>query len=48
MAHAARAMWELVGRERESARLRAFLGGLGGGPGALVIEGEPGIGKTAL
>jgi len=39
---------ELVGRERETARLQAFLGGLGGGPSALVVEGEPGIGKTAL
>jgi DNA-binding CsgD family transcriptional regulator len=41
-------MWRLVGREREAARLRAFLAGLGGGPSALVVEGEAGIGKTAL
>jgi DNA-binding CsgD family transcriptional regulator len=41
-------MWRLVGREREAARLRRFLAGLGGGPSALVVEGEAGIGKTAL
>jgi predicted ATPase len=41
-------MPELVGREPETARLHAFLAGLGGGPSALVMEGEPGIGKTAL
>jgi DNA-binding CsgD family transcriptional regulator len=38
----------LVGREDETARLGAFLAGLAGGPSALVVEGEPGIGKTAL
>jgi predicted ATPase len=41
-------MGPLVGREREVARLDAFLAGLAAGPSALVIEGEPGIGKTAL
>jgi predicted ATPase len=41
-------MRQLVGRERETARLRAFLAELAGGPSALVVEGEPGIGKTAL
>jgi DNA-binding CsgD family transcriptional regulator len=41
-------MGRLVGRERETARLRAFLAELPGEPSALVIEGEPGIGKTAL
>jgi hypothetical protein len=41
-------MGRLVGREPETARLGAFLAGLAGGPSALVVEGEPGIGKTAL
>jgi DNA-binding CsgD family transcriptional regulator len=41
-------MGRLVGREREAARLGAFLAGLAAGPSALVVEGEPGIGKTAL
>jgi hypothetical protein len=41
-------MLGLVGREAEVSRLRAFLAGLADGPSALVIEGEPGIGKTAL
>jgi predicted ATPase len=41
-------MRQLVGRERETARLRAFLAELAGGPSAPVVEGEPGIGKTAL
>ncbi|MEU7530535.1 AAA family ATPase [Saccharothrix sp. NPDC042600] len=39
----------LVGRERELDRLRAGVDALGRGRGAaLVVEGEPGIGKTAL
>jgi predicted ATPase len=38
----------LVGRDDETARLSAFLARLVGGPSALVVEGEPGIGKTAL
>jgi DNA-binding CsgD family transcriptional regulator len=41
-------MWRLVGREQEAARLGTFLAGVADGPSALVIEGEPGIGKTAL
>ena len=38
----------VIGRDEELARARAFLGGLGSGPRALVIEGEAGIGKTAV
>jgi DNA-binding CsgD family transcriptional regulator len=39
----------LVGRETELARLDAFLAGIeSGSPQSLVIEGEPGVGKTAL
>jgi predicted ATPase len=41
-------MWRLVGRDNEAARLRAFLDGLAGGPSALLVEGDAGIGKTAL
>jgi len=41
-------MGQLVGREDETARLHAFVAELAGGPSALVVEGEPGIGKTAL
>jgi DNA-binding CsgD family transcriptional regulator len=41
-------MRQLVGREGETARLRAFVAELAGGPSALVVEGESGIGKTAL
>jgi Cdc6-like AAA superfamily ATPase len=41
-------MWQLVGRDAEIARLSAFLTGLADGPAALVVEGEPGMGKTAL
>lgn len=41
-------MAELVGRTRELARLSAFVGACRDGPAALTIEGEPGIGKTAL
>jgi DNA-binding CsgD family transcriptional regulator len=40
---------ELVGRDEELAALRAFAGRDGdGGPAALVLEGEAGIGKSAL
>ena len=39
---------ELVGREDEVAALHAFLDTAGKGPGALVLEGEAGIGKTTL
>ncbi|MGH2835906.1 MAG: ATP-binding protein, partial [Solirubrobacteraceae bacterium] len=39
----------LIGRERELDQVTGFLrGGGGGGGGALVLEGEPGIGKTAV
>jgi len=37
-----------VGREEELGELRGFLNGVGGGAGALVLFGEPGIGKTIL
>lgn len=40
--------FELVGRDDELARLGGFVGRLGDGPGAVLIRGEPGIGKTAL
>src|SRR5439155_4512215 len=39
---------ELIGRQEELAALIGFLGGLRGGPRALVFEGEAGIGKTSL
>jgi DNA-binding CsgD family transcriptional regulator len=39
---------EIVSREAELAALRAFIGGERGGPAALVLEGEPGIGKSTL
>jgi len=38
----------VVGRESELARVDAFLAALPQGARALVIRGEPGIGKTAL
>jgi DNA-binding CsgD family transcriptional regulator len=38
----------VIGRDEELARARAFLTGLRSGPRALVIEGEAGIGKTAM
>jgi DNA-binding CsgD family transcriptional regulator len=38
----------LVGRERELSRLSAFTDGAAAGGGALVVVGEPGVGKTAL
>lgn len=41
-------MADLVGRAPELARLSAFVVACGDGPVALTIEGEPGIGKTAL
>jgi DNA-binding CsgD family transcriptional regulator len=37
-----------VGRDGELEELRGFLRGVGGGAGALVLVGEPGIGKTIL
>ena len=39
---------EIVGRATELARLDAFLDAVANGPAALVVEGEPGIGKTTL
>lgn len=39
---------DVVGREAELARVDAFLQAVPEGPAALVIRGEPGIGKTAL
>jgi AAA ATPase domain len=39
---------EVVGREMELESAARFLEELQGGPAALVIEGEPGIGKTTL
>jgi DNA-binding CsgD family transcriptional regulator len=39
---------ELVGREEELASVHAFVGEAEGGPAALVLEGEAGIGKSTL
>jgi DNA-binding CsgD family transcriptional regulator len=39
---------ELIGRHDELAVLGRFLGSLGAGPRTLLVEGEAGIGKTAL
>lgn len=38
----------LQGRDDEIAGLAAFCAGVAGGPGLLLVEGEPGIGKTSL
>jgi hypothetical protein len=38
----------IVGRDDELRRVQAFLVGIGHGAAALVLSGEPGIGKTAL
>jgi len=38
----------LIGRDREIAQLRGFVAACEDGPRALMIEGEAGIGKTAL
>jgi tetratricopeptide (TPR) repeat protein len=40
--------YEIVGRDRELASVGAFVDGAGVGPAALVLEGEPGIGKSTL
>src|SRR5215218_10816237 len=40
--------FEIVGREDELASLHAFLDRESGGPAALVLEGEAGIGKSTL
>jgi DNA-binding CsgD family transcriptional regulator len=39
---------ELIGRDEELRAAEGFLDGLEGGPGALLIEGEAGAGKTSL
>src|SRR5215211_5055868 len=39
---------ELVGREPELEAVRVFVDALGDGPRGLLIEGEAGIGKTAV
>jgi DNA-binding CsgD family transcriptional regulator/tetratricopeptide (TPR) repeat protein len=39
---------EIVGRETELADARRWVGRLGDGPAGLVLEGEPGIGKSTL
>ena len=39
---------ELVGRDDELASLREFVGAVPEGPRALVLRGDPGIGKTAV
>ena len=41
-------VFEIVGREAELASLDAFIDEAQGGPAALVLEGEPGIGKSTL
>jgi predicted ATPase len=38
----------LVGRERELEAIDVLIGGADGGASALLLEGEAGIGKTAL
>ena len=38
----------VIGREEELGRLSAFLERVANGPGALVLEGEAGVGKTTL
>src|SRR5215211_3798523 len=39
---------EIIGRERELAAITAFLGRVVRSPAALLLAGEPGIGKTVL
>src|SRR5215469_9787067 len=39
---------QLLGREAELTEIRRFLDAADGGPAALLLEGEPGIGKTSL
>jgi hypothetical protein len=38
----------MVGREAEEAAVARFPAAVGDGPSALVLDGEPGIGKTAV
>src|SRR5512133_4370369 len=39
---------EIVGRDEEIASVRAFVEGAAERPAALVLEGEPGVGKSTL
>lgn len=39
---------ELTGRDEELASIAGFLDSVDAGPAALVLAGEPGIGKTVL
>src|SRR5215475_11804799 len=39
---------ELIGRDAELASIAGFLDSVEAGPAALVLSGEPGIGKTVL
>ena len=39
---------EIIGRDEELSAVRAFISRVGDGPGALVLSGEAGIGKTIL
>jgi DNA-binding CsgD family transcriptional regulator len=39
---------EIIGRDAELATLGAFIQAIPAGPAVLILEGEPGIGKTAL
>ena len=41
-------MTSLIGRDDGLGAIRAFLGAVERGPAALVLSGEPGIGKTVL
>ncbi len=41
-------MSAVIGRERELAEISSFLASVRSAPGALVVEGEPGIGKTTV
>ena len=38
----------IIARDEEFASIRVFLAGVELGPAALVLSGEPGIGKTVL
>src|SRR3989442_10691085 len=40
--------WRVIGREREVATIRDFVGGILAGPRSLLLEGAVGIGKTTL
>ena len=44
--HAIGAPWALVGREREIATIHDCV--IGNGPGAIVLAGQPGVGRTRL